>query len=213
MPTSSRTSLADALFTATKQRVLALLFGQPKRRFTVTELLAEAKGGAGAVQREIDRLEQAGLVVSERDGRQRWIQANRAAPIYPELAKIVRKILLHGPMLAEALKPLADRIDYAFIYGSVARRSDHVASDIDLMVVSDHVGQGDIYLAVAPVETYLGRPVKPTIYTLAELRERFAAGQSFIRRVAEQPKKFLIGSEDGFLLALEPTRQEQGAGT
>ena len=208
MSQAPRTSLPDALFTATKQRVLGLLYGQPKRRFTVTELLAEAKGGAGAVQREIDRLEQAGLVTSEREGRQRWVHANRDSPIYPELAKIVRKILLHGPMLADALKPLRDDIDYAFIYGSVARRSDHVASDIDLMVVSDHVGQGDIYLAVAPVEAFLGRPVKPTIYTLGELRERFAAGQSFITRVVEHPKIFLIGSEAGFLQALEPVHQE-----
>ena len=209
MTTQTRINLADALFTASKQRVLGLLFGQPKRRFTITELVAESRGGAGAVQREIDRLEQAGLVTSEREGRQRWVHANRDSPIYPELAKIVRKILLHGPMLAEALKPLRDDIDYAFIYGSVAKRNDHAASDIDLMVIGEQIGQGDIYATIAPVEAFLGRPVKPTIYTLGELRERFAAGQSFIRRVVEQPKVFLIGSEADFLQALEPAQTEQ----
>ena len=167
--------MADALFTTTKQRVLALVYGQPKRRFCLTELLAEAKGGAGAVQREVDRLEQAGLVSSEREGRQRWIQANRTAPIYAELSKIVQKTLLHAPMLVEALKPLRDRIDYAFIYGSVARRSDHAGSDIDLMVVGHDVGLGDLYAALAPVESQLGRPVKPNVYILDELRERYAA--------------------------------------
>ncbi|MFT4178693.1 MAG: transcriptional regulator [Thermomonas sp.] len=207
---ASPASLADALFSTTKQRVLSLLYGQPKRRFTVTELLTEAQGGAGAVQREIDRLEQAGLVSSERDGRQRWIQANRASPIYTELSRIVQKLLLHGPMLTEALKPLRNRIDYAFIYGSVAKRSDHAASDIDLMVVGEQIGQGDIYAVIAPVETRLGRPVKPTIYTLDELRQRFTAGQSFIRRVVEQPKEFLIGSEAEFLRALESTHTGQG---
>ena len=208
MATQLRTNLADALFTTTKQRVLGLLYGQPKRRFSVTELLAEAKGGAGAVQREIDRLEQAGLIVSEREGRQRWVQANRAAPIYAELSRIVQKTLLHGPMLADALKPLRDRIDYAFIYGSVAKRSDHAASDIDLMVVGNQIGLGDLYAILPPVEAQLGRPVKPNVYTLDELRERHAEGQSFIQRVVEQPKDWLIGTEAGFLQALQSTTME-----
>ncbi|MBP9645366.1 MAG: transcriptional regulator [Pseudoxanthomonas sp.] len=203
MDTTPRSSLADALFTTTKQRVLALVYGQPKRRFSLTELLAEAKGGAGAVQREVDRLEQAGLVSSEREGRQRWIQANRTAPIYAELSKIVQKTLLHAPMLVEALKPLRDRIDYAFIYGSVARRSDHAGSDIDLMVVGHDVGLGDLYAALAPVESQLGRPVKPNVYILDELRERYAAGQSFIQRVVEQPKEWLVGTEADFLQAIQ----------
>lgn len=206
---TSPASLADALFSTTKQRVLGLLYGQPKRRFTITELLAEARGGAGAVQREIDRLEQAGLVRSEREGRQRWVQANRAAPIYAELSKIVQKVLLHGPMLAKALEPLRSRIDYAFIYGSVARRSDHAASDIDLMIIGEQIGQADIYSATAPVEARLGRPVKPTLYTLQEFRQRYAAGQSFITRVVGQPKDFLIGSETAFLRALEHTQTGQ----
>ena len=32
-------SLADALFTATQQRVFSLLFGQPERSFFVTEII------------------------------------------------------------------------------------------------------------------------------------------------------------------------------
>ena len=208
MTVKARTNLADALFTTTKQRVLGLLYGQPKRRFSVTELLTEAKGGAGAVQREIDRLEQAGLVTSEREGRQRWVQANRAAPIYAELSRIVQKTLLHGPMLATALKPLRKRIDYAFIYGSVAKRSDHAASDIDLMVIGNQIGLGDLYAVLAPVEAQLGRPIKPNVYTIDEMRERFTTGQSFIQRVVDQPKDWLIGTEDGFLQALQSTTME-----
>ena len=208
MTVKAHTNLADALFTTTKQRVLGLLYGQPKRRFSVTELLTEAKGGAGAVQREIDRLEQAGLVTSEREGRQRWVQANRAAPIYAELSRIVQKTLLHGPMLATALKPLRKQIDYAFIYGSVAKRSDHAASDIDLMVIGKQIGLGDLYAVLAPVEAQLGRPIKPNVYTMDEMRERFTTGQSFIQRVVDQPKDWLIGTEDGFLQALQSTATE-----
>ncbi len=47
--------VADALFPRTKQRVLALLFGQPERQFATSELIRLAVAGSGAVQREIER--------------------------------------------------------------------------------------------------------------------------------------------------------------
>ena len=56
---------------------------------------------------------------------------------------------------------------------------------------------------LAPVESQLGRPVKPNVYILDELRERYAAGQSFIQRVVEQPKEWLVGTEADFLQAIQ----------
>ena len=56
------TSLADALFTTTQQRVLALLFGQPSRSFFASELIELTASGSGAVQRELKRLVSSGLL-------------------------------------------------------------------------------------------------------------------------------------------------------
>ena len=53
------TSVADALFTTTQQRVLALLFGQPVRSFFATELNELTGSGSGAVRRELKRLSRA----------------------------------------------------------------------------------------------------------------------------------------------------------
>lgn len=46
-------SFADALFTGTQQRVLALLFGQPARSFYANELISLVGMGSGAVQRQL----------------------------------------------------------------------------------------------------------------------------------------------------------------
>ena len=54
------TSLADALFTTTQQRVLALLFGQASRSFFASELIELAGSGSGTVQRELKRLAASG---------------------------------------------------------------------------------------------------------------------------------------------------------
>lgn len=90
---------ADALFTASQQRVLALLFGQPGRAFSISELIAESGAGSGATQRELARLSSSDLVSMRVDGSQRRYQANRYAPLYPELVAIAQKSLDIAPRL------------------------------------------------------------------------------------------------------------------
>ena len=91
----SRTSVADALFTGTQQRVLSLLFGQPDRSFFTRELIDLAGGGRGAVQRELARLHESGLIVQTVLGNQKHYQANADSPIFAELRGIVSKMLGH----------------------------------------------------------------------------------------------------------------------
>jgi predicted nucleotidyltransferase len=98
-------------------------------------------------------------------------------------------------VLGRALAPIAARIFLAFVYGSVAKRSDTAASDIDLFVVSDSVSYQDVFKALEESESKLGRKVNPTLYTAEEFARRRAQGNSFIKGVLAQPKIFLIGND------------------
>jgi predicted nucleotidyltransferase len=189
-------SLASALFGGTQQRVLALLFGQPDRSFYATELIALARAGSGAVQRELARLEQSGLVTVRAVGNQKHYQANPASPIYEELCGIARKTVGIAEPLRAALAPLQAKIRAAFVFGSVAKGSDHAASDVDLMIVGDSLEYADAILALQPVEQGLGREINPVIYSVKELAERLKADDGFASRVVSQPKVWLFGSED-----------------
>ncbi|MBI2994142.1 MAG: nucleotidyltransferase domain-containing protein [Gammaproteobacteria bacterium] len=189
-------SLADALFSTTQQRVLAYLFGQPERSFFATELIRLAGGGSGAVQRELARLADSGLVTVTRVGTQKHYQANPKSPIYSELCAIAQKTVGLAEPLREALKPLARRIAAAFIYGSVAKRSDNSASDIDVLVLSDAVDYADVFAAMQTAEARLVRKVNPTVYTPANWRRKRREGNPFVVKVAAQPKVFLIGAEE-----------------
>ena len=90
---------------------------------------------------------------------------------------------------------LAERIQAAFIYGSIAKKSDTAASDVDLLVVSANVGYQDVIEALQPAEKKIGRKINPTVYKPAELRRKRAERNSFIVRVLQQPKTFVIGSD------------------
>jgi predicted nucleotidyltransferase len=189
-------SLADALFSGTQQRVLAWLFGQPARSFYAAELIGLAGAGSGAVQRELARLAQSGLVTVRAVGNQKHYQANPAAPVYAELCSIVQKTVGLAEPLREALSPLAGLIRAAFVYGSVAKREDTASSDIDLMLISSDLAYSDLYAHLEDVSQRLGRTVNPTIYTPQELAKRVKGKEAFATRVLAQPKLWLIGGED-----------------
>ncbi len=186
--------LGDALFTKTQQRVLGLLFGAPDRSFYANEIVRRAGVGTGAVARELAKLHGAGLITVTRIGNQKHYQANSDAPIFEPLREIVRKTFGLSDVLREALAPLADQIHAAFVFGSVAVGTDTAASDVDVFLVGDQLAYPDVMTLLASVESTLGRTVNPTIYSSAELRKKLDNGTTFLRRILDQPKIFLIGS-------------------
>lgn len=188
--------LADALFSTTQQRVLGLIFGQPDRSFYATELIALAGSGSGAVQRELARLEETALVTVKRIGTQKHYQANPVSPLYAELCAILQKTVGLAEPLRKALAPVASGIVAAFVYGSVAKRQDTADSDIDVMVVSQAVSYADLFGAFEPVAAWLKRAVNPVVYTPAQFARRRREDAAFIKRVMEQPRIWLIGSDD-----------------
>lgn len=190
------TSLADALFSKTQQRVLGALFGQPDRSFYASELIEIVNGGSGAVQRELAQLEAAGLIGATRIGNQKHYQANRESPIFAELCGIVMKTFGVADVLRAALAPLAANVDAAFIYGSVAKGNDTVSSDVDVMIVGSDISYPEVIEMLSKVEQQLGRAVNPTIYKNDELQRKLVAGNSFLERVLQQPRIYLIGSDD-----------------
>ncbi len=187
-------SIASALFSDSQAQVLRWLFGQPERSYYLSELRRLTGLGSASLQRELNRLAKAGLVHSERIGNLRHFQANQQSPVFNELVVLVRKTLGIEPMLREALQPLVTRIEFAFVYGSVARQTDTAQSDVDLMLVGKQLRLADVLELLVPLETGLGRKINPTCYTPTEFERRRAEPDSFVNRVLAQPILPLIGN-------------------
>ena len=190
------TSTADALFPAVRQRVLAVLFGSPDRSFYANELIALARSGSGAVQRELASLLAAGLITVRDQGNQKHYQANAASPVFAELRGLVLKTVGLADVLRAALAPLEDQVAAAFVYGSVARQQDTAASDVDVLIVSDALGYAEVFGALEGAAQTLGRTINPTLYTRAELARRRAQDIAFVTRVLDQPRIWLMGDEE-----------------
>lgn len=191
-----QTSLAGALFSTTQQRVLGFLFGQPERSFFATELIGLVGAGSGAVQRELARLADSGLVTVTRVGTQKHYQANPDSPVFAEMCGLIRKTVgLREPIKA-ALEPFQDQITAAFIYGSVAKGTDTAKSDIDLMVIGKNLDYAELYEALQAAELVLHRTVNPNLTTLDEWKKKLAKSNPFYVKVSSQSKLFIYGSEN-----------------
>jgi predicted nucleotidyltransferase len=182
---------ADFLFTPSVQRVLTATFSHPDRAYTLEELLSAAATGRGSTQHQIERLLTAGVLKEEpRRGRQRSIRANTEHFLYPELSSIVRKSFGMAEPLKEALRPFAQNIEEAFVFGSVAKGTDSERSDVDLIVVGD-APLLELTEAVHTLEQHLGRAIHLNLYASTEWRE-LVARDTVMAQIAHGPKLQLI---------------------
>ena len=149
--------------------------------------------GSASLQRELNALVDAGLLCSERLGNLRRFQANANSPIYPELVQLTRKLLGVEPVLREALLPLASHLQGAWLYGSVAKKSDNASSDIDVLLVGKNLQLAKVLELLLPAEAQLGRKINPVCYTPAEFERRKSEKDSFVNRVLAQSAVALMG--------------------
>lgn len=190
-----REPISDALFGAARQAVLRLLFGHVEERFYQRQIVRDLALGYGAVQRELRRLTDSGILKRVVEGRQTYYQANPECPVFEELRGLIRKTFGVTDVLGAALAPISEQIRVAFVYGSIAEGREQAESDVDVMVVGDAVKPSDVYAAIRPAQERLRREVNTKVYHTEEFCRKLAAGQHFVRSVVAGSKIFLVGSE------------------
>lgn len=189
-------NISDALFSKVRQRVLGLLYGQPDNDFHTNEIIRKTQTGTGSVQRELEKLTAAGLVISKQVGNQKRYQANRDNPLFEELQSIALKTFGLADVIRQVLQPESARIQIAFIYGSIAKSEDTAISDIDIMLIGDKLTYADVFHLLLNAEEQVGRKINPTIYTPTEWTRKLNADNHFLLQVIQQSKIFIIGTED-----------------
>jgi len=187
--------LASVLFGRTRSAVLALLYGHPDQSFYTRQIAREAGASVGAVQRELGNLSKTGLIIRSSVGNQVFYRANRDAPVFLEMRSLVSKTIGVFYVLHTVLETLSPKIAVAFVYGSVARGEETAQSDIDLMVVGE-AGLDRVLSLLSGVEESIGRPINPTVYSVAEFRSKLSNGNHFLSSVLRGEKVFLLGGED-----------------
>ncbi len=186
--------MLDVLFSKTRKNILVLFFTHPDTGYHIREVVRCIQGGRGAVVRELNALEEAGILVRKSIGNLVIYQANRGCPIFKEIHNLIVKTGGIADVIRSALSNL-DGISYGFIFGSTSRGGLDQISDIDVFVIGE-VTFTEVSKALHSIQTTLGRNISPVVYSDNEFSLKVSQRNHFIMNVLERPIIMLIGGED-----------------
>jgi len=188
------TTLSSVLFTEYRSRVLGLLLLRPERSYYLREIARLTATVPGTLKREMDKLQEVGLLTVKNVGNQHHYQANLECPIYEDLANVLRKTSGLSDVLMDALLPLSEKIQTAFVFGSLASGKINAKSDIDLMLIGE-IGYAELIPVLHPLQAQLRREINPKIFAVKEWSKLVKDNGAFIRDVLRKPKLFIIGNQ------------------
>ena len=147
----------------------------------------------GAVSRELRRLEEQGLIVSETIGRSRVYRSAPNSRSAREMRTVIQRTLGVEASLRQVLADLPG-IDDAFIFGSYATGSDRVGSDVDLFVVGSPASD-ELRRRVGRVGRDNRRDINLVELTTAEFGKLRKKRDPFIRDVLSHPRLVLVAGK------------------
>jgi predicted nucleotidyltransferase len=188
-------STLDALFPPVRAGLLAALLLQPTKWWFMSEIAERLGRTPSSLQRELKSLVDSGVLLRRIDGRRAYFKANQDSPIFDDLRGLMQKTAGIVPALTAAVETLGDRIELAFVFGSVARGEERAGSDVDLLIVGS-LRQIDFLPTLRKLESRFSREVNATIYSRREFRDKLAHGDHFLATVLRGKTVLLKGDPD-----------------
>ena len=180
-----------------REELLVLYFTNPNKKYYLRELERILNFSVGNIRRELLKLENAGLFLSENKGNLVYYYLNQSYTLFDELKSIIFKTSGAPKMLQNILEKF-NGISQAFIYGSFAKREEREDSDIDLLIIGK-VDEDKLIEVISKLERKLQREINYAIYRKEDFKKKKKEDNPFILDILKEKKIFLIGDENGLL--------------
>lgn len=177
-----------------RKALYRLYFTNPESAYYLRELERMLDIPVSIIRKELIRLEEEEVFLSEKKGNLLYYRLNTDYPLFDELKNIVRKTVGIEGLLKEAVAKIKG-IDIAFIYGSFARGKENAASDIDLFAIG-RVNEDELVSKINTLEKAIKREINYTLFSPEEFRKKKKGKDSFIIDLLGNKKIMLKGKED-----------------
>ena len=158
-------SMLSGLITSkTRIRLLMRLFHNPEQQAYLRELADEIGSSPSHMKGELKNLTDAGLLNSQKNGRQVLFSANRSHPLYDELHSMVQKALGMDAILDSIIMRLGN-LEAAYVVGDYAAGRDTGIIDIVLLGNIDRDNLEDL---TRKTERYIDRKIRTLILSQDE---------------------------------------------
>lgn len=189
--------LSDFITSRVRIKLLQAFLSQPHEMFYVRELTRLIEEEINAVRRELSRMQNAGMVQSEKRGNRLYYQFRSSYPFFSELLSLVTKTTPVGRSIINNRSKLGF-VKYAFISQRLIRSLPRQENELDLVIIGKVI-MPQLSQIVKKLEKKLDTEINYSSMTEEEFRYRKNRKDPFITEVLLQPHIMLIGSEDKLL--------------
>ncbi|MBU1692508.1 MAG: nucleotidyltransferase domain-containing protein [Verrucomicrobia bacterium] len=184
--------LAEIVGSKIRAEVFRLLFTGREQELHIREIQRRTGFNDRAIRQELVKLARLDLVAPRRDGNRLYYSAKRDNPLFPDIHNLTIKTIGLADVLKAALR--SEKIQVAFVFGSLAQGTEKAASDVDLVVIGA-LGMRELTGLLSGVTEKIGRVINPHVLTVSDFKAKVRAGNNFITAVLKEAKIFLKGDE------------------
>ena len=150
--------MLDSLITSrTRINLLLKFFLNSQNTSYLRDLESEFGGSTNAIRMELNRMEQAGLLHSHKDGNKKLFQANRNHPLFDDIHNILMKHTGLDQVMERVIDGLGG-LDRAYLTGEFARGKDNPV--LDLLLVGSNINENYLLNVVRKSEKYISRRIR-----------------------------------------------------
>lgn len=176
-----------------KGEILNLMFQNPKQEYYLSEISKILGKTRGNYKKSLDSLVESNILIEEKKGPLRYFKLNEGHFLYTEIKGILSKTM----GIEFNLKKMIDTIkgiQFAFVYGSIAKNSESNGSDVDLIIVSDSINRDSLVDEIYKYQDILKRDINYKIFTKDEFLNKVENKNSFILNILNEPHINLKGN-------------------
>ncbi len=161
--------MLDTLITSkTRTRLLMKFFLNSRTTSYLRDLESEFGESTNAIRVELNRLEGAGLLTSNREGNKKLFRANNKHPLYCDIHSLLLKHTGIDHIIEKVITGLGG-LHSAYVTGSFARGQDNPV--IDLLLVGEDIDKIYLLKLVEKAEKYIHRKIRYVIIEPNELKK------------------------------------------
>jgi hypothetical protein len=148
----------DSLITnKTRIKLLMRFFLNSSEQSYLRGLEAEFGESTNAIRLELNRFEEAGLLVSSMDKNKKMYQANKRHPLFDDINSIVRKSMGLDHLVDKVVRKLGN-VKRAYITGHTAKGLDN--PEIQCLLVGDEIDATYLESLIGKAENLINRTIK-----------------------------------------------------
>ncbi len=170
--------MLDTLITSkTRIKLLLKFFLNGETKAYLRSLESEFGESSNAIRVELNRFEEAGLLVSTASGNKKLYQANKSHAFFREINTILFKFVGIDEIIEKVLTRIGD-LQSAYVTGDFARGVD--SRIIDLLLVGNNLNRSYVAKLIEKAEAIIKRKIRLLIITLPELNEFINYNQALL---------------------------------